>query len=117
MKELMLFTRLSSSVSSSIPALLGREGMDVLRRLFSGPALKVCGARSLRHSARLVAMLFLFGFGWQSAWAATFYVDPVAGNDANPGTSQTAAWKTIPGTRTSSNSGFVSSSWGPISCL
>lgn len=46
--------------------------------------------------------------------AATYYVDPVNGNDANNGTSTGTAWKTIPGTRTTNDSGFVVSAWGSI---
>ena len=33
----------------------------------------------------------------ESAFSATYYVDPAAGSDSNPGTSQTAAWAHIPG--------------------
>ena len=75
-----------------------------------------CGG-CLKHGKSLLAAVFLLGFGWQggSVWAATYYVDPVSGNDSNPGTSQTSAWKTIPGTRTKSDSGFLRSSWGSIS--
>jgi hypothetical protein len=46
--------------------------------------------------------------------AATYYVDPQSGSDANPGTSAGAPWRTPPGTRNTSNSGFVSGAWGAI---
>jgi hypothetical protein len=42
--------------------------------------------------------------------AATYYVDSAAGNDGNPGISQTSAWRNIPGTYKTDNSGFVSAS-------
>jgi hypothetical protein len=66
--------------------------------------------------SRFVVLTLLLGFGIHagSAWAATYYVDPVSGSDANPGTSQTSAWRTLPGTRTASDSGYVTSAWGSI---
>lgn len=60
-------------------------------------------------------LLCATAFGWPaSALAATYYVDPSAGNDVNSGT-QAAPWKTIPGTRTASDSGWLRSAWGAIS--
>lgn len=47
--------------------------------------------------------------------AATYYVDPASGSDGNAGTSPGAPWRTPPGTRTASNSGFLRGSWGAIS--
>lgn len=51
-----------------------------------------------------------------SAQANTFYVDPSAlpCSNANTGTSPSAPWCSPPGTRTLSNSGFVSTNWGAI---
>lgn len=46
---------------------------------------------------------------------ATYYVDPGSGLDSNAGTSQLLAWKTIPGTRTVNNAGFLNAAWGAIS--
>lgn len=48
------------------------------------------------------------------ALGATYYVDPVNGQNSNAGTSPGAAWRNPPGTRNASNSGFISSSWGGI---
>jgi hypothetical protein len=42
-------------------------------------------------------------------------VDPASGNDGNSGTTQSAAWKTIPGTKTRNASGWLRSAWGSIS--
>ncbi len=59
--------------------------------------------------------LFIFVALAQYAFGASvFYVDPVNGNDANNGTSTGTAWKTIPGTRTTNDSGFYSAAWGAI---
>lgn len=43
-----------------------------------------------------------------------YYVDPLTGSDSNAGTSTGAAWLTIPGTRTTGDSGYISGSWGAI---
>lgn len=61
-------------------------------------------------------LLLLFVFAALCCDAASvFYVDPVNGSDSNAGTSTGAAWKTIPGTRTTNDSGFVNSGvWGSI---
>jgi len=45
---------------------------------------------------------------------AHYYVDPQRGSDANPGTSTSAPWKTLPGTRTSSDRSWLRSSWGDV---
>ncbi|OGL69480.1 hypothetical protein A3D60_04140 [Candidatus Uhrbacteria bacterium RIFCSPHIGHO2_02_FULL_47_29] len=50
----------------------------------------------------------------------TYYVDfdgtsGVTCNDTNPGTSQSSPWCTIPGSRTTDNSGWLRASWGSIS--
>ncbi len=39
--------------------------------------------------------------------SATYYVDPLAGNDTRNGVSRASAWKTIPGTYKLDNSGFL----------
>ena len=50
-----------------------------------------------------VLSLATFGAGFVSltlaggAYAATYYVDPTAGSDSNPGTSQSAPWMNAPG--------------------
>src|SRR5262249_30928153 len=47
--------------------------------------------------------------------AATYYVDPNAAcSDSNAGTSASAPWCTIPGSRNQSNTGFLRSNWGAI---
>jgi hypothetical protein len=69
-------------------------------------------------SVRLLPTLLLtvvIGLGASRAWATTYYVDPATGSDSNAGTSTSAPWKTPPGTRTTSNSGFLRSTWGAIS--
>lgn len=49
--------------------------------------------------------------------AATYYIDFNSGNDTNTGTSITSPWKTIPGTRNTSDTAWQSSCWGsPINC-
>ncbi len=75
-----------------------------------------CRARSVLNAGVLTVIVTL-GFVLPSAGAlaATYYVDPSSGNDTNPGTSQSSAWKTIPGTRTTSDSGFLRNAWGSIS--
>ena len=46
--------------------------------------------------------------------AATYYVDFDAGSDAAAGTSTGTAWKSIPGTRTTTDTGYRQSAWGSI---
>lgn len=43
---------------------------------------------------------------------ATYYVDFDGGSDANSGTATNAAWKTIPGTRTTDGTAFLTNQWG-----
>jgi PKD repeat protein len=62
----------------------------------------------------ILCMLFLF-LSVPFAHAATYYVDPATGNNANAGAATGTAWKNPPGTRTTTNSGFISSTWGSIS--
>jgi len=115
MKKFMLFTKLYSCVSVTVHSLLRSESMSRLRNLFSGQA-RGCD-HTPQRGGRIFAALFLLGFGLQAStvWAATFYVDPAAGSDSNSGSSQNSAWRTIPGTRTKSDGGFLRSSWGSIS--
>ena len=47
-----------------------------------------------------------------SATAATYYVDPAAGSNANNGTSTVTPWLNPPGTRNVVGSGYWSSTWG-----
>src|SRR5215831_4795124 len=49
------------------------------------------------------------------ALATTYFVDPTKGNNAHNGISPGTAWRNPPGTRTASNSGFISTTWGGIS--
>ena len=49
-----------------------------------------------------------------SGYSAQYFVDPVAGNDANAGTAQVSPWKTIPGMRLTNNSDFLRTNWGAI---
>ena len=44
--------------------------------------------------------------------AKTYYVDPTTGNDKNPGTSRTAPWQTLPGTRQKSDQTWLRQAWG-----
>lgn len=47
--------------------------------------------------------------------AATYFVDPTAGSNANSGTTASTPWANPPGTRTATSSGFWSSTWGATS--
>jgi len=47
-------------------------------------------------------------------WAATYYVDPATGSNANAGTSSGAPWLNPPGTRLADDSGWWSAAWGAI---
>jgi hypothetical protein len=49
--------------------------------------------------------------------AAVYYVDLDGGNDASAGTSTNSPWRTIPGTRTTSDSGYLHASWGSITTI
>jgi hypothetical protein len=65
-------------------------------------------------AAGIVTVLAGFAFNPAGALAATYYVDPATGSDSNAGTSQTAPWRTIPGTRTATDSGWLRTAWGGI---
>jgi hypothetical protein len=67
---------------------------------------KLLNARVLISSLLMILGLVTDG------WAANYYVDFDNGNDANNGLSQQTAWKTIPGTRTTGNTGWQSTAWG-----
>lgn len=59
--------------------------------------------------------VFLLGVVLESApvtYATTFYIDFQAGNDTAAGTSPATAWRTIPGTRTLNDTGYVTSIYG-----
>ena len=60
----------------------------------------------------LVGLIAMFPISYANA--ATYYVNPVSGNDASAGTAVTSAWKTIPGTRTTNNSNYLRTNWGLI---
>ena len=70
----------------------------------------------LARFSDFAGLCFVIGFSCRAmeAGATTYYVDPAAGNDANAGTSQSAPWQTIPGTRTTSDTDFLRSKWGSI---
>lgn len=65
----------------------------------------------------LSACAVIAALAWSAheASAATYYVDPASGNDANAGTSTGSPWKTPPGTRNTGNTGYLRTSWGSIS--
>jgi hypothetical protein len=65
--------------------------------------------RTLRLTKAL-ALLTVLGLGWQAdAWSAAYYVDAVAGSDANPGTSQSTPWKSVPGMSGATSWGTITS--------
>ena len=70
--------------------------------------------RSIRRTG--FAVITALGLCWQAAaLSATYYVDPGVGSDANAGTTQTSAWKTLPGWGSVSTHGsFNSSSKIPV---
>lgn len=72
-------------------------------RRFPGIAPAAC-------AAAIVALLAAAGPGA----AAVYYVDPATGDDASAGTTQAAPWKTVPGTRTAADGGFLQVRWGAI---
>lgn len=72
------------------------------------------GIGRLGTVARTVAVFAALAGAPGATLAATYYVDPQSGSDANPGTSPAAPWRTPPGTRTSSNGGFLASAWGSV---
>ena len=59
-----------------------------------------------------ITLLGLLGL---SAHAATYYVDPVAGNDDNSGTSRSQPWRSIPGSRTVDDANWLRDNWGAVS--
>lgn len=75
-------------------------------------------AVSPRRFVRAVALVSLISGAsllvGSTAVAATYYVDPRAGSDANAGTSQDKPWATIPGTRNTANTALLRSAWGAI---
>jgi hypothetical protein len=72
------------------------------------------GAGFCRTLVGTVCLMTLLG--WLTpAVAAIYYVDPATGANTNNGTSPTTAWRNPPGTRTTSDSGFISSTWGAVS--
>lgn len=59
---------------------------------------------------RLLLSLVVVAF--MACRAATYYVDPSAGSDANAGTSTNAAFKTLPGTLQTNGTSYLSATWG-----
>ena len=75
----------------------------------------------MRHQLTRLGVLWLLGgllwlAGASVVFGATYYVDATSGNDANAGTSTGAAWRTPPGTRNTSDSGWAGNggAWGSI---
>ena len=65
--------------------------------------------------ARLGAVCLMALLGWLTpVFATTYYVDPGTGENTNSGTSPGSPWQNPPGTRTTSDSGFISATWGAI---
>ena len=72
------------------------------------------GSRLRRPLVETVCLMALLS--WLTpALATTYFVDPTKGNNAHNGISPGTAWRNPPGTRTASNSGFISTTWGGIS--
>lgn len=60
-----------------------------------------------------LAAFFVLVFGFLGeVGAANYYVDFDAGKDSNDGLSRTTAWKNIPGTRNTGNTGYVTGNSG-----
>lgn len=68
-------------------------------------------ARLVRRGTASFAALITFSLGMSSAgaFAATYYVDSISGNDANVGSTQAAPWKSVPGMTGASSWGSFSS--------
>ncbi|HDY71698.1 MAG TPA: hypothetical protein ENH50_08495 [Nitrospirae bacterium] len=60
----------------------------------------------------MITAFIITQFLCSTVWAATYYIDFNNGSDSNSGLSQLAAWKTLPGTRTTNDLGWQSTSWG-----
>ena len=67
--------------------------------------------RLVRRGMASFAALITFSLGMSSAgaFAATYYVDSVSGNDANVGSTQAAPWKSVPGMTGASSWGSFTS--------
>lgn len=66
------------------------------------------------NGLRVVLLISLLVVAPSLLMAQTYYVDFGGGNDSNDGLSRAFAWRTIPGTRTADNKGYISSHWGSI---
>lgn len=49
-----------------------------------------------------------------AAFTSIYFVDFTAGDDALAGTNQATAWRTLPGTRNSGDTGYLNAAWGAI---
>lgn len=90
--------------------------MGVLRRV--ALARQVCRLLTRPTALRLpspVALPFVMLLLSVQASAATYYVDPGTGSDANVGSSPSAPWESVPGSRTADNLAFLRSQWGAVS--
>ncbi len=63
---------------------------------------------SIKSYVLAVSVLIICLIAPGAVLAATYYVDPAAGNDANQGTDRSSAWRSIPGSYATGNGGFVS---------
>jgi hypothetical protein len=61
---------------------------------------------------RLLLCLAFFSIVSVSLFAQTYYIDFQGGNDGNSGTTTSAAWRTIPGTRNAANTAYLTTSYG-----
>ena len=68
-------------------------------------------ARLVKRGMASFAALITFSLGMSSAgaFAATYYVDSISGNDANVGSTQAAPWKSVPGMTGASSWGAITS--------
>ncbi len=60
----------------------------------------------------ILVILILLLFNISVVDAATYYVDFDAGNDTSAGTSTGTAWKTLPGTKNTGDTAYVTTSYG-----
>lgn len=67
------------------------------------------GALRHRNVAKVGIVAAVFSVLMSPAFAATYYVDPQTGNDANSGISTTAPWKSVPGMTGTSTWGGITS--------
>ena len=84
------------------------------RRLPCISYAKACSEGKQRCIQYLLSLSAMSGLGVADVSAVTYYVDVGSGNDSNAGTSQSAPWRTIPGTRTANGGNWLRSTWGSV---